>query len=153
MTNLRGDAQRSASEPLVDSVFSGRNAVDGDSATFWATDDAVRAANIEVELDPNAAWDRVVLAEPIAFGQRIRQFRISVPAGTGTSNNARDWRVLAEGTTVGHKRIVRVPVTKAARVRVEILDARACPALSAVEVHATAGGVGTVKPTAPASAK
>ena len=48
---------------------------------------------------------------------------------------------------------MRVPVTKAARVRVEILDARGCPALSAFEVHATAAGVGTVKPTAPASAK
>jgi alpha-L-fucosidase len=153
VTHVRGEAPRSVSEPLVDSVFSGSKAVDGDPATFWATDDAVRAAEIEVELDPNATWDRVVLAEPIAFGQRIRQFRISVPAGAGTSNNAREWRVLAEGTTVGHKRIVRVPVTKAARVRVEILDARACPALSMVEVHATAAGGGTVKPTAPASAK
>ena len=57
--------------------------------------------------------------------------------GRCTGNNARDWRVLAEGTTVGHKRIVRVPVTRAPRVRVEILDARACPLLSALEVHAT----------------
>jgi alpha-L-fucosidase len=152
VTRVRGEAPRSASEPLVDSVFSGSKAVDGDPGTFWATDDAVRAANIEVELDPNAAWDRVVLAEPIALGQRIRQFRISVPAGSGTSNNARDWRVLAEGTTVGHKRIVRVPVTKAARVRVEILDARACPALSALEVHTTAAGAGTAKPGAAAIA-
>jgi nicotinate-nucleotide pyrophosphorylase len=46
-----------------------------------------------------------------------------------------------------------VPVTKAARVRVEILDARACPALSAVEVHATTAGGGTAKPGAAASAK
>jgi alpha-L-fucosidase len=136
VTNLRGDTPRAASEPLVESPFSGANAVDGDPSTFWGTDDDVRAASIEAELDPNAPWDRVVLAEPIKFGQRIRKFRISVPAGTG--NNARDWRVLAEGTTVGHKRIVRVPVTTAARVRVEILDARACPLLSALEVHATA---------------
>jgi alpha-L-fucosidase len=111
--------------------------VDGDPGTYWGTDDGVRAASIEVSLDPAAAWDRVVLAEPTELGQRIRRFRISVPAGTGTSNNARDWRVLAEGTTVGHRRIVRVPVTKAPLVRVEILDARACPLLSAVEVHAT----------------
>jgi hypothetical protein len=43
-------------------------------------------------------------------------------------------------------------VTKAARVRVEILDARACPALSALEVHTTAAGAGTVKPGAAAIA-
>ena len=99
--------------------------------------DGVRSATIEVELDPAAAWDRVVLAEPTELGQRIRKFRISVPAGPGTGNNRRVWRVLAEGTTVGHRRIVRVPVTRASTVRVEILDARACPLLSAVEVHAT----------------
>jgi alpha-L-fucosidase len=160
VTNLRGEVPRGASEPLEDSPFSGAKAVDGDPATFWGTDDGVRSASIEVELDPNAAWDRVVLAEPIKFGQRIRKFRVSVPAGPGTSNNGRDWRVLAEGTTVGHKRIVRVPVTTAPRVRVEILDARACPLVSALEVHATAAAkagrlgakAGTVAaPLAPAS--
>jgi alpha-L-fucosidase len=96
----------------------------------------VREAAIEVELDPGAEWDRVVLAEPIELGQRIRKWRIGVPAGDGR----REWRTLAEGTTVGHRRIVRVPRTKAAAVRVEILDARACPMLSEVAVHATRGG-------------
>jgi len=135
---VRGWTPRGASEPRAESAYDGAKAVDGDPGTYWGTDDGVRAASIEVSLDPAAAWDRVVLAEPTELGQRIRRFRISVPAGTGTSNNARDWRVLAEGTTVGHKRIVRVPATTAPRVRVEILDARACPLLSALEVHATA---------------
>ena len=82
----------------------------------------------------------MVLAEPIELGQRIRRWRISVPAGPGTGNNRRDWRTLAEGTTVGHRRIVRVPRTKAPAVRFEILDARACPLLSEVAVHATKDG-------------
>jgi alpha-L-fucosidase len=94
-----------------------------------------RSTTVEAELDPSRAWDRVVLAEPIELGQRVKRFRISVPADAGTASGA--WRTLAEGTTVGHKRIVRVPVTKAPRVRIEILDARAVPLLSAVEVHAT----------------
>jgi len=140
--NIRGFVPRGAREPLAESAFDGSKAVDGDPRTYWATDDAVRAATIEVELDPGAAWDRVVLAEPTELGQRIRRFRVSVPAGPGTSNNNRDWRVLAEGTTVGHKRIVRVPETRAPRVRVEILDARACPLLSAVGVHHTKPGPG-----------
>jgi alpha-L-fucosidase len=140
--NIRGFVPRGAREPLAESAFDGSKAVDGDPRTYWATDDAVRAATIEVELDPGAAWDRVVLAEPTEIGQRIRSFRVSVPAGPGTSNNNRDWRVLAEGTTVGHKRIVRVPETRAPRVRVEILDARACPLLSAVGVHHTKLGPG-----------
>jgi alpha-L-fucosidase len=82
----------------------------------------------------------VVLAEPIALGQRVKRFRISVPAAP--SNNLRDWITLAEGTTIGHKRIVRVPATKATHVRIEILDSRACPCLSGVSVHRTAAAQG-----------
>ena len=145
VSNLRGDVPRAAGEPIGDSPFSGSRAVDGDPRTFWATDDDVRAASIEVELDPAAEWDRVVLGEPIELGQRIRKWRISVPAGPGTSNNRRDWRTLAEGTTVGHRRIVRVPRTTAPAVRVEILDARACPLLSQVSVHATPADDGGTK--------
>ncbi|MFM8816334.1 MAG: discoidin domain-containing protein, partial [Phycisphaerales bacterium] len=115
----------------------GSKALDGDPATFWATADGTKEATIEVELDPARAFDRVVLAEPIELGQRVRRFRVSVPAGPGTSNDRRDWRTLAEGTTVGHRRIVRVPPTNAPRVRIEILEARACPLISHVGVHRT----------------
>ena len=76
-----------------------------------------------------------MLAEPIALGQRVKSFRVSVPAKK--SNNHRDWVTLAEGMTIGHKRIVRVPVTMATHVRVEILDSRACPAISQFGVHKT----------------
>jgi alpha-L-fucosidase len=88
---------------------------------------------IEIELDPAKPFDRVVLAEPTWLGQRVKKWRISVPAQP--SNNHRAWTVLAEGTTIGHKRIVRVPETAAKHLRIEILDARACPCLSGVSVH------------------
>jgi len=133
--SMRGFKPRGANEPLRPEPFGPDKAVDGDPATFWATDDGTTAASMEIELDPLKEFDRVVLAEPIALGQRVRHFRISVPATP--SNNHRDWITLAEGTTIGHKRIVRVPVTKARHVRIEILDSRACPCLSSVMVHRT----------------
>jgi alpha-L-fucosidase len=80
----------------------------------------------------------VVLAEPTWLGQRIKSFRILVPAEP--SNDGRDWVTLAEGTTVGHQRIVRVPETKAKFVRIEIHDSRACPALTRISVHKAAAG-------------
>ena len=132
----------------------GSKAVDGDPDTFWATEDGTKAAAIEVELDPARAFDRVVLAEPIELGQRVRRFRVSVPAGPGTSNDRRDWRTLAEGTTIGHRRIVRVPLTSAPCVRIEILDARACPLLSHVGAHRTVpGAAGAWPPVPPSPAK
>lgn len=128
--SARGERARGANDPLPANPFRGAAAVDGDPTTFWATDDGQRAATIEVELDPQKAFDRVVLGEPTWLGQRVRAFRISVPEG-------QDWRAIGEGTTIGRKRIVRVPPTKASRVRVEILDSRACPAITEIGIHAT----------------
>jgi alpha-L-fucosidase len=130
-SEIRGSGPGGANEP-----FGSDKAVDGDPKTFWATEDGAARASIEVELDPARPFDRVVLAEPTWLGQRIKSFRILVPAEP--SNDGRDWVTLAEGTTVGHQRIVRVPETKAKHLRVEILDSRACPALTHVGVHRTA---------------
>jgi alpha-L-fucosidase len=132
---MRGFVPRGAFEKPRALEFGTDKAVDGDPKTFWATEDGTTAATIEVELDAARAFDRVVLAEPTWLGQRVRKFRISVPAAPG--DNHRDWTVIAEGTTIGHKRIVRVPETKATHLRVEILDSRACPCLATLAVHKT----------------
>lgn len=113
--------------------FGAGSAVDGDPSTYWATPDGTVRARIEIDLDASRPFNRVVLAEPTWLGQRIKAFRVSVPEGG--SQEPLQWRTLAEGTTVGHKRIVRVPETAAPRVRIEILDSRACPALSHIGVH------------------
>jgi alpha-L-fucosidase len=136
----RGAAQAVRAGATTENPFGGARAVDGQPDTYWATDDDVRSAFIEVALDPTAEWDRVVMAEPIELGQRVRRWRIRVPSGTtldADGGTADGWRVLAEGTTIGHRRIVRVPRGRAERVRIEILDARACPLLSEVGIHAT----------------
>ncbi|MFO0784109.1 MAG: alpha-L-fucosidase [Phycisphaerales bacterium] len=88
-------------------------------------------ATLIAQLKPGARFDRVVLKEDIASGQRVKRFRISV------SDDMTVWRTLAEGTTVGHKRIVRVPPTEAKAVRVEVLDARADMPPFEASVHAT----------------
>jgi alpha-L-fucosidase len=130
---MRGFTPGGAFEKPKALEFGADKAVDGDPKTYWATEDGTTAAMIEIELDPAKPFDRVVLAEPTWLGQRVKKWRISVPAQP--SNNHRDWTVLAEGTTIGHKRIVRVPETAAKHLRIEILDARACPCLSGVSVH------------------
>ena len=102
-----------------------------------------RTVTVDAELDPARAFDRVVLREPIELGQRVRRFRVSVPGerqmpdarSVGAPAAAPAWRVLAEGTTVGRKRIVRVPVTRARTLRVEVLDARGTPVIAAVAAH------------------
>jgi alpha-L-fucosidase len=138
VTQVRGVASGAGNGAVAESAYDGGKAVDGDSATYWATEDGTKEASIEVELDESRPFDRVVLGEPIALGQRVRRFRVSVPAGPAGTDGRRDWRTLAEGTTIGHRRIVRVPLTNAPCVRIEILDARACPLISSIGVHRTA---------------
>ena len=117
------------------SAYGADKALDGNPTTYWATKDGTTAASIEVELDAAKPFDRVVLAEPTWLGQRVRKFRISVLPSPDAHD--RSWSVIADGTTIGHKRIVRVPETQAKRLRVEILDARACPCLTTIAVHKT----------------
>jgi alpha-L-fucosidase len=136
VSSMRGGAGGGARGEVVLEPFSGVLAVDGDPTTYWATNDATRAALVDVDLPSDRAFDRVVLSEPTWLGQRVRSFRLSVPDGKA-------WRELAMGTTIGRKRIVRVPVTKADRLRIEILDSRACPLINEIAVHATIAARGS----------
>ena len=50
------------------------------------------------------------------------------------------WVRLATGTTIGHSRIVAVPVTTTSRVRVTIHEARGVPLIASFSLHHTARG-------------
>lgn len=71
-------------------------------------------------------FSMVVLQEDIRLGQRIRSFKIEADTDGG-------WKEIAQGTTVGYKRILRVPETTARRIRITVTDAKAAPILSGVK--------------------
>ena len=108
--------------------FGGANANDGDPQTYWAADDGVTSAKLVLEFEREVLFDRVVLAEHIALGQRVLAFRVEVPDGD-------NWRAVGEGTTIGRKRILRLSPTKATKVRLWIRAARACPTISSFELY------------------
>ncbi len=111
-------------------AFDGAKAIDGDARTYWATDDGTLSGAIEVQLAAPATFDRLLLREPTELGQRVKRFAIDVRHGGA-------WRQVAEGTTIGQARIVRIDPVNAEAVRLRVLDARACPLISAIQVHAT----------------
>lgn len=121
----------SASEVRGDATtFAAARAVDGDAGTYWATDDDTRHARLTIDLGVATTFDRVVLREPIALGQRIAAFRVVIEPQDGAGETE-----IARGTTIGARRILRVPVTTARRVAVEIVEARACPLIAAFELY------------------
>lgn len=109
--------------------FAPANALDGDPGTYWATDDRVLTASLEVDLGQAQPFNTVMLQEYIALGQRIEAFAVD-------AFEADQWRQIASGTTVGYKRIVRTETVTASRVRLRIQEAKACPTLSTFTLYA-----------------
>jgi alpha-L-fucosidase len=108
--------------------FSPANVLDGSPDTYWAADDGIRKAEIEISLNEPVLFDRVMLQEPIRFGQRISKF--SVQAWLDGR-----WQKISEATTVGYKRLLRVSPVQTRRVRVVIEGSKDVLALSNIVLY------------------
>lgn len=102
-------------------------AVDGNANSFWAAKEGVVRASLTLTRSTEAPFDRILIREPIVYGQRVRKFQVRTEDGA----------VLATGTTIGNKRMLRVRPTMSRKLTLEIEDARACPAISEFSLHAT----------------
>ncbi len=108
---------------LQDEKFSPQHIVDGDSQTYWATDELVFPAEITISLDEEKFFDRIMIQEPIRLGQRIVKFQIEV-------ENHGDWDVIFQGTTIGYKRLIRTKPIHTSRVKLKITEANNTVAIS-----------------------
>ena len=117
--------------------FAAANVTDGDSSTYWTTDDGDTSGTVTVDLGRSRTVHYVMLQEYIRLGQRIRSFNIE------TSTDGTDWQPFAEGTTVGYKRIMAHDDdtsrygdgVKARYVRVNVTDSHTCPLLHTISVY------------------
>lgn len=116
-SNTRGNNSR----------FGGAAITDGNKETYWATDDAVTSASFEIELDKEKTVNFILLQEYIRLGQRVKGFTIEGLQG-------KEWKLLAKETTIGYKRIVKVPTVTTKKIRITITASKACPLISNVEV-------------------
>jgi alpha-L-fucosidase len=70
----------------------------------------------------------VVLQEYIPLGQRVSKFSVDVWVDGG-------WKKVADETTIGYKRILKIDPVQTGKVRVNIEESKACPVISNVEVY------------------
>lgn len=108
--------------------YDGKMATDGNKETYWATDDAQTSGSLTIDLGEPQTISYIVIQEYIKLGQRVKNFCVEV------ENNGQ-WQEVAKGTTIGHKRILRIDPVKSGKVRLNIQDAKACPVISTVEVY------------------
>lgn len=111
-----------------DNHYAPANIVDEDEDTYWATDDGVNTATIEVTLKEPKVIRYIQLQEYIRLGQRVRAFHVEVMTGG-------EWKKIAEGTTVGYKRILQLEPVTTDRIRISITDSRACPLISDIGLY------------------
>ncbi|GAA0555937.1 alpha-L-fucosidase [Chitinophaga japonensis] len=109
---------------------------DGDHKTYWATPDEVKQAGITLTFPQPVSFNRLVLQEYIALGQRVKAFTVEV-----WENGS--FKEVASETTIGHKRILRLPDVTTDRVRIQIKEAKACPVISEVQLYQAPGLMAT----------
>ena len=113
-SNVRGGA----------AVFGPENVLDGNTDTYWAVDDGLASGSLDVDLGDEQTFNVIRIQEPIQYGQRVAAYRVEV-------RRQGVWVQVAEGTTIGHKKldVLAEPVT-ARHVRLVIDGALAEPLIS-----------------------
>jgi len=117
-SNIRGNAKK----------FGSAMAIDNDKDTYWATDDSIIKASLTIDLGKPTLFNRFMAQEYIRLGQRVKFFKVEAL----TDGN---WKELATATTIGYKRILRFPSTKATKVRFSITDSKSCPVISNIGIY------------------
>lgn len=104
------------------------NLTDYNKNTYWTTDDEILTGNFEIDLGQSQTINYVVLQEDIRLGQRVKSFSVEA-----LTNN--QWKQIASGTSIGHKRILKLDPIETDKVRVSITDSKAYPVISNVAVY------------------
>ena len=126
---LASSSEVSASNVRGNSATYGvQNTIDGNSDTYWTTDDDVTTAAVTVKFPQPTEINRVVLQEYIPLGQRVKQFSIAAKVGE-------EWVPIDTQTTIGYKRILRFNTVKATAFRLDIEKAKGSPLIANLELY------------------
>lgn len=116
--NIRGNSK----------IYTAKNLIDDNKNTYWATDDNVKKANVLFEFKKPTTINRILLQEYIKLGQRIKAFTVEAKVNE-------QWQTIANETTIGYKRILRVPRVTATAIKINIIESKASIILSAVKAY------------------
>lgn len=108
--------------------FAAAHLIDGNKDSYWATDDEVTSASVEFDFKVPTAINQFLVQEYIRLGQRVKAFTLEAFVGD-------EWQVVATGSTIGYKRILRFPTVETQKLRFTINDAKTCLLLSNVEIY------------------
>ncbi|TVP47143.1 MAG: alpha-L-fucosidase [Mongoliibacter sp.] len=103
------------------------NVLDGNKDTYWAAGEGAKQSHITFEFDQPTWVNRFMVREYFSLGQRIKKFSLEVDTGSG-------WTLIAEGTTIGARRILRFEEVEVKKMRLNILDSKSEPLIMEVGI-------------------
>ena len=115
--------------------YDGKNVLDDDKSTYWATDDSVTNAVLTLDFQKPTIFNRFLVEEYIALGQRVKKFKLEALVDN-------QWIGLTDAlvdgndglTTIGNRRIICFPNIEATQLRFTITDSKASPLISKIGV-------------------
>jgi alpha-L-fucosidase len=128
--NLASEAQATASNIRGnDARFAAGNVLANKRDSYWATDDSITNAELVLKFKKPVTFNVVRLREYLPLGQRIETFALD-------SWQVDCWAEFARGTSIGSCRLVRSRPLTTNKIRLRVIKAAVCPALSEVGVFA-----------------
>ncbi|MFZ4573954.1 MAG: alpha-L-fucosidase [Phycisphaerales bacterium] len=125
-TNFASGATVAASSDRDNPQSMANKAVDGNPDTYWAAAEGSGVGELTIILREPKLFDVIRIEEAIALGQRVKSFKVSVFKDDG-------FTPVVEGTTIGPRRIFRLPVpVESKMVKFTITDSLAPPVISEV---------------------
>ncbi len=114
------------------SNFRAVNTIDGDPETYWTTPDKTNSASLTIDLGTETEINRILIQEYIKLGQRVKSYKVEVLQD-------KSWIPVIDGTTIGYKVIRKFPLVTTSKVRLTIIDSKACPVISNIEIFRAPG--------------
>ena len=69
-----------------------------------------------------------MLGEDIKYGQKVIEFTVSALVDE-------EWIIIAEGTTIGYKRILKLDKITTSQLKLEIIEAKSRPVIAHLELY------------------
>lgn len=126
--NLVANVSIKATDSRNGGKYKVNNVNDGDTSSYWATNDNIKEASFTIDFGKETSFNRLLLQEPISLGQRIHEFK----AEKETNGQ---WELFTEGTTIGYKRALRFDEVKASKIRVTFKTEAPCLLVSNIGIY------------------
>lgn len=104
------------------------NMIDKKTGTFWTSKKGSNTASFILELKKASSFNCLRISENFKDGQRVESFCLEIPQG-------KSWKIIASGTTIGYKRLLRFPSVFTKMVRIRITAARDNPEISEIGLY------------------